>query len=1797
MSKYLLRYDNVKDTEDKATGLSQIQPKSHRRIELAPTPTRGEALRTELEIDDQDVVALELEGGFKLWMNGARLRTELARPHRDGEAWELVPGLPLEDSERGPLSWAIKALEHLGLDPIDTGVEVLARHIERDNNNRIVQRDPGEPTGWRLVDGPIPSSGDNPILLLLHGTFSTTADSFAKLATDRRMQALSEHYGGRIYGFDHRTLTEDPADNLLGLIDRLPDDTPLHVLSYSRGGLVGDLLAFAARDSQLPFGPDEMALIGEEQGEKLEKLAAGMVGRRIRVERFVRVASPSRGTTLASGRLDRWFSILANLAGLVGESNPVSPLVEGFLDLLVAVTQKATRPDELPGLAAMTPGSPLIRLLNTARQPVPSQLAAVAGDIEGEGWWSRVKLLIPDLFFAGEHDLVVNTGSMYGGPAYARRTYLFDQGPKVDHFSYFLNDTTAVHLVEALTGSALPPAFRELPDGLGEAPAGRAREAVERLPVLFVLPGIMGSALAVDGRKVWLDLGAIATGRIAELDLDAARQVRPDGLLSLAYGQLLNFFRSTHDLVPFAYDWRLSVRDSATALAEALEVKLAQAERHRSPVHILAHSMGGLVARAMIADHPRLWRRIRALGGRLLMLGTPNDGSWEIVRLLTGQATTLKQLALLDLAHGKTRLLEWIGEFPGVLELLPHDAQNFFKPATWERLRADDQEAGFSWHLPGERQGTDGRTRLAEAGTTRARLRRTAQNPDGMIYVAGQAPITACGVRTLEVEHSFLDRTDQGLEILGCPRGDGAVLWEDGPLPGMATWYMAGVEHGDLANAPAHFPALSALLAEGTTDALDQRPPAVRGAPSTRALRTYEPAYYPDEAALVASALWMGRRRPELPAPVAAVAVSVVHGNLAFARHMVAVGHYSGDSIVGAEAYLDRVLGGRLRARRELGLYPGPLGTSEHFSHPHPGGLPRGALVVGLGEVGELTASTLTATFARALLEFARALDERPDEGWEPVPGRERPLEIRLSSLLIGTGAGGFSVRTSVTALLRGLARANEALGRSQRSKRLRFVELELIEIRQDMALEAARTLARLGEDPELREQFSGPARVKQGLGGHAAGYDGVDPEWWHRIQILTQADGAMRFTSLTQRARAEETLLPNLRASVDSFVANAVGSTREDPEVSRTLFEMLLPNRLKDGTALRSNLVLIVDEDAARYPWELLVDRWSGNLRPPSVESGMLRQLQTVRFRAEPRLTVRERALVIGEPRTGLAPLPGARREAKKVHDTLSALGFGVRLLVGTHADGIHKALHADGYQILHLAGHGVYRERLGERDPKPCPTCRQTLPDDRDLQSGMVIGPDLVLAAKDVEQMRQVPELVFINCCHLGRTDGAPGSFPKDRHRLAANLAVAFIRMGVRAVIAAGWAVNDAAALTFCETFYQQMHAGQAFGEAVRLAREETWNNHPGVNTWGAYQCYGDQAYRLRVTAAGDGDETPPRPYVGVAEALADLTNLIADAQAASRGDADTLKERLSEIDQRLERARRDCGEDDRHWAQHGEVLAARGLACAELGQYVEAVRDLDAALASDAPGISRDLVEIRARCQSRVALEMHSEGRSDAAQAMFDGLLDELGGEPHPSLERVYTLASIYWRRIQVIERKERRKTLEDILALYNGAIETRADAEVDALGSYSRLLWLTAHYLLTAYTRQTLEEVCPEFDAWCERIKDLAKADDRGGLRADITELEVDLLYLIRHRERIEDDAKQRGLSPEDGVEAEQKRLSQRLGAILRRGLSGRQWSGLKNNLRQLEVLLREATVKHSKGAPIAKALLERLEREE
>ena len=1571
-----------------APATHEIGVTPHRRLVPAQAREAGAGTAT---VQGDDVVRVVMENGFVLWTRADDLIRERGQvsQNRDGApVWSIDPhprpraGTAASRGERGLLGLGIKALEFFGVDLKGKTAAALGARLEL---KLLGGHGPGLyacslDDGFQLAplakNARLPA-GAGPILVFLHGTASSTQGSFGKLweggpeaAGAAARQALKTVYQDRVYALQHRSLTESPIENALALARLLPDQAELHLVSHSRGGLVGELLCLGQRDTASdPLRPDWLGALFEvdrtvaeplgreplspeagrdrqaayaEDRARLAQLMEELARKQIRVRRFVRVACPARGTTLASARLDRWLSVLDYLTG--------HGVLGDMADFLLAVVKERTDPRTLPGLEAMMPGSALTRLLAHPELVTGADLSVIAGDIEGDSLWSQIKLLATDWFYGADHDLVVNTGSMFGGirrPQGGAR-FLKDQGPKVSHFNYFANDKSVRWLVAGLTRAdggdggfqPIQAAKHEPPRWRGAVARSRALSAPR--PLAVVLPGTMGSALQVDDDPVWLKYLALFKGGLGRLGLDADHgEVRPTDLVDQFYGPLLEFLARSHRVEIFPYDWRHSVRDAAARLADQLETWLPEAERRNQPVHLVAHSMGGLVVRAMIADGGRgtaLWRRIMKLpNSRFMMLGTPNLGSHEAVRWLIGQNPTQVKLTLLDITRGSDGIIDIVNRFPGLLELLPFDpaGQDFARQDLWRTLKG---QLGAGWRLADQ-------AALLKARSTWDALKQAQPDPEHMIYVAGSQPATVMDYR-LEDHEAFWMAGRKRIEFDATDEGDGTVTWQSGRLPGVATWYVPDTAHDELCAMKRAFPGYLDLLMTGTTTRLSATPPTrtrAGGQPARFALPALPPTDdLPDEAAL--AGFGFGISRPFDPAAagqgVPGIQVSLTHGDLAYAKYPVLVGHYTGDTIINAEKALDTRLQNALSKRKQLGLYPGPLGSHALFAHPLPGGKPAGALVLGLGQVGELSPGLLAKGVRDLLLDYALGIAQGAAA---TAQGGDGVRSAPVTCLLVGSGAGGMTARDSLEAILRGALAANDKLVAAELEDKVVIDRLEFLELYEDVAIAAAEALDAVLRDGELalRATWAGGTLV-QGQGRLRRVRWDESPNWWQRLEVIedTRAE-TLRFIATTDRARAEETLATGQLRLAEGFIRQASRSAGANAEVAKTLFEMLLPNRLKEMAPKQENLVMLVDATSARYPWELLEDRWSHGNRPPAVAAGLLRQFKTPRFRPHPAHATETNALVVGNPDLAgwevFGDLPGARQEAQKVANLLNSQHYFAQACIDEPADAILAGLHRRPWRILHLAGHGEHEFELREGDGS-----RKTV-------SGMVIGRNTFLTPGDVEQMRWVPELVFINCCHLGKTENKPqgptaaqGGFGL----LAANLAMQFVEMGVKAVVAAGWAVDDGAAEAFCESFYTRMLAGDPFGRAVRGAREDIWVRFPDANTWGAYQCYGDPGFRLR--GEGCNHIAAPTPvYRTPSELVSDLDNHCARTRMRrqDQDDAPELLETLRAEISDLIAAVPDAVRDD--WLQRGDVAAALGFAWGETCAWSEALAWLETAL----------------------------------------------------------------------------------------------------------------------------------------------------------------------------------------------------------------------------------------------------------
>jgi hypothetical protein len=485
-----------------------------------------------------------------------------------------------------------------------------------------------------------------------------------------------------------------------------------------------------------------------------------------------------------------------------------------------------------------------------------------------------------------------------------------------------------------------------------------------------------------------------------------------------------------------------------------------------------------------------------------------------------------------------------------------------------------------------------------------------------------------------------------------------------------------------------------------------------------------------------------------------------------------------------------------------------------------------------------------------------------------------------------------------------------------------------------------------------------------------------------------------------------------------------------------------------------------------------VLEDPSGAQQQPFVIQHGVLRQLQTDTFRETIRAVTERAALVIGDPESSFVELKGAQAEAEAVAHSLASDGrFQVEKRIRPTVDDVMHALYTRPYRVLHLAGHGVYRYL--PPDPPEGSACGQTPADEaapaeqpkRQPITGMVIGDGAFLTPIEVRQMRQVPELVFINCCHLGRIEAGNTDTlneRKDLNFLAANLATEFIEIGVRAVIAAGWAVDDGAATTFATSFYNSMLAGQTFGEAVTRARKATFVRHGSTNTWGAYQCYGDPDYRLiHEDAAGDG-ASPEPSFVSPGEAAGEIDNLTAALGLMAADDVKPRIDRLDEIVQWLKK-------NQPAWLHKGYVCAALGRAYGEAQCFDAAVTCYQQALTGDSSGTTLTDVEQLANVMSRAAVaawHRRSEAtQGDGAKVPRDPMAEieaSLGyvqwllksGE---SVERLSLVGSVCKRKAWISGKSKAVTTaLRQMRAAYEKAYRLAADRP----DPYPHLNWLFA-----------------------------------------------------------------------------------------------------------------------------------------
>ena len=350
---------------------------------------------------------------------------------------------------------------------------------------------------------------------------------------------------------------------------------------------------------------------------------------------------------------------------------------------------------------------------------------------------------------------------------------------------------------------------------------------------------------------------------------------------------------------------------------------------------------------------------------------------------------------------------------------------------------------------------------------------------------------------------------------------------------------------------------------------------------------------------------------------------------------------------------------------------------------------------------------------------------------------------------------------------------------------------------------------------------------------------------------------------------------------------ANAELAAEEDPETQldrgRFLGHLLIPRNLRHQFFSPAPLVLMLDSTTARLHWEMVAQSESdlslvdpgarvGDEAAPGMfrdefflgtSRGLTRQLRTT-FAPPPEPPPPPgrvlRVLVVADPAAD-ARLPGAAAEGVEVADlfeSFNAVRGGEDRVEVTRMFGpseatltnvLREIMSPRPYDVLHFAGHCLY-------DPG------------RPAESGWVFSGREILTADLLDRIDRIPKFIFSNACESGVTPDRPEGYSPG---LAPGFAEEFFARGVVNFVATAWPVDDLAARRFAQRVYTGLLGLDAFEPAdggphrvvgkaapepmfvamrnarLAIARRPDGRADPaGARTWGAYQHYGNPAFR---------------------------------------------------------------------------------------------------------------------------------------------------------------------------------------------------------------------------------------------------------------------------------------------------------------------------------------------------------------
>jgi pimeloyl-ACP methyl ester carboxylesterase len=968
---------------------------------------------------------------------------------------------------------------------------------------------------------------------------------------------------------------------------------------------------------------------------------------------------------------------------------------------------------------------------------------------------------------------------------------------------------------------------------LAQEAAARGRRGGERV---FILPGIMGSKLGYDGPLIfddviWANPVTIALGRLSELTLGGPHSgIDPLGVILFAYLKLkLKLQIAGYDADFFPYDWRLGLEDLGKKLAATIK-------QEKDTVHLVAHSMGGLVARAALHNNPKKL-------GRIVMLGTPNFGSFSPIQAFRGAHSIVQKLDFIDRFHSQAELAQIFGTFPGLCEMIPSPQKypaDFFQPGSWPRGGPHPTQA-----------------MLTSALKVQNRL---PADYDDLVIIAGVDQETTVDAR-VENDEFVYDIS---------PAGDGTVPLQCVLLPGARHTYYVVEEHGSLPNNDKVAEAVDSILATGKTTALPDQYQPRRAAPIRsvsertletppfpgnrgRALSTREKRALMEEFAApdkmragaapldlapspaaaastaeadvgISDSIVIGRRRQHR------LSVTLAYGSITEVRaDAYVLGLFKFVPPAGAASAVNDLMGGAIDemvARRMFNANVGEISVLPNGKHPLRADF---VAFAGLGpfdtyseEVLEIVGENLVRTF----------INSRIDD---------------FATVPIGGGSGTFTaeaLRRMLTGFLRGLQDADRDHS---------FRGITICETDKDRFMALQQEFYRLcgtslfdGVEATLCEvELPQPVRAVARRDATAVGpedvilivrqesAESVDPIEYG-CSVLTAGTKATIFKA---RKRVGRAALEGHLAKLGTAEGLSVAAL---PKFGTDLTALVLPESIGKIIERFSEHPLVIVHDAAtsRIPWETL----QINGKFPALEEGLSHRyeaedLSVAKWLEERRQDPTLDILLVTDP---TEDLPGAEAEGARVEELFKKLRSAVTITKlfqrQARKHEVLKCLSSGRFDVLHYAGHAYF----DQMDPS---------------KSGIVCAGNEVLAGADLINLGALPSLVFFNACESGRLRRGAKTTQIDeekdtikRVKRGVSFAEAFLRGGIANYLGTYWPVNDNAALKFSEVFYEKILDHKPLGEAVMAGREAV-EKLRSVD-WADYILYGDPRFVVKTS-----------------------------------------------------------------------------------------------------------------------------------------------------------------------------------------------------------------------------------------------------------------------------------------------------------------------------------------------------------